>query len=138
MAPVPVVFDVNVLVGAAAGGNSPFRSWPSPPPISGNAYADCLGIIIIIDAAAFGLWLSPHILDNTARVLTEGLKWAEDKVELYLSVLAEDSSRRGSPARTVHAGLFVDDGRYSLTEAPRIALLRPPSIATRGAGTRTG
>ncbi|MBT2480852.1 hypothetical protein [Streptomyces sp. ISL-94] len=36
--PVPVVYDVNVLVGAAAGGNSPFRSWPSPPPTSGNPF----------------------------------------------------------------------------------------------------
>jgi hypothetical protein len=24
-------------------GNSPFRSWPSPPPVSGNASADTLG-----------------------------------------------------------------------------------------------
>jgi len=46
MAPVPVVYDVNVLVGAAAGGNSPFRSWPSPPPTSGNPFADCLGIVV--------------------------------------------------------------------------------------------
>jgi hypothetical protein len=53
MTPIPVVFDVNVFVGAAAGGNSPFRSRPSPPPISGNAYSDCLGIIV--DAAEFGL-----------------------------------------------------------------------------------
>ena len=71
MTVVPVVYDVNVLVGAAAGGNSPFRSWPSPPPTSGNASADCLGIVV--DAAEFALWLSPHILDNTARVLVEGL-----------------------------------------------------------------
>jgi hypothetical protein len=93
MAPIPVVFDVNVFVGAAAGGNSPFRSWPSPPPTSGNAYADCLGIIV--DAAEFGLWSSPHILDNTARVLTEGLKWTEEKVELYLRILAEVTDHSG-------------------------------------------
>lgn len=104
MAPIPVVFDVNVLVGAAAGGNSPFRSWPSPPPTSGNAYADCLGIIV--DAAEFGLWSSPHIMNNTARVLTEGLKWTEDKVELYLGILAEVTDHSGGgiidPPSTVH------------------------------------
>jgi predicted nucleic acid-binding protein len=113
MAPIPVVFDVNVLVGAAAGGNSPFRSWPSPPPTTGNPYADCLGIIV--DAAEFGLWLSPHILDNTARVLIEGLKWTEDKVELYLRVIAEvtDHSAGGivDPPATVHDCRDHEDNR---------------------------
>lgn len=113
MGPIPVVFDVNILVGAAAGGNSPFRSWPSPPPTSGNAYADCLGLIV--DAAEFGLWLSPHILDNTARVLTEGLKWTEDKVELYLSILAEVTDHSGggiiAPPVTVHDCRDHEDNR---------------------------
>jgi hypothetical protein len=67
--PVPVVFDVNVLVLAIATGESPFRSWPSPPPTSGNPSADCLGVIN--DAAEFALWLSPHILANTGQVLAE-------------------------------------------------------------------
>lgn len=113
MSPIPVVVDVNVLVGAAAGGNSPFRSWPSPPPTSGNAYADCLGIVV--DAAEFGLWLSPHILDNTARVLTEGLKWAENNVELYLGVLAEVCDHSGGdiiePPITVHDCRDHEDNR---------------------------
>ena len=56
-AAVPVVFDVNVLVLAVAVGESPFRSWPSPPPTSGNPSADCLGVVN--DAAEFALWLSP-------------------------------------------------------------------------------
>ena len=60
--PVPagVVYDINVLVTAAAGGNSPFRSWPSPPPVSGNASADCLGIIV--DAAEFALWFVIEVI----------------------------------------------------------------------------
>ncbi len=70
--PAAVVYDVNLLVTAAAGGNSPFRSWPSPPPVSGNPSADCVGIII--DAAEFSLWLSPHITANIERVLTELFK----------------------------------------------------------------
>jgi predicted nucleic acid-binding protein len=102
--PIPVVFDVNVLVGAAAGGNSPFRSWPSPPPTSGNPFADCLGIIV--DAAEFALWLSPHILDNIGRVLVEGLKWPADRTERYLSVILEVADHSGGgvvdPPSTVH------------------------------------
>ena len=64
--PTAVVYDVNELVTAVASGNSPFRSWPSPPPTSGNPCADCVGIIV--DAAEFALWLSPHILANIRRV----------------------------------------------------------------------
>jgi len=101
--PVPVVYDVNVLVGSAAGGNSPFRSWPSPPPTSGNPFADCLGIIV--DAAEFALWLSPHILDNVGRVLVEGLKWPGNRTEHFLSVLVEVADHSGGgvidPPRTV-------------------------------------
>ena len=90
---VPVVYDVNILVGAAAGGNSPFRSWPSPPPTSGNPFADCLGIVV--DATEFALWLSLHILDNTGRVLVEGLKWPGDRTEQYLSVVVEVADHSG-------------------------------------------
>lgn len=93
MSPVAVVFDVNVLVGAVAGGNSPFRSWPSPPPTSGNPYADCLGVIV--DAAEFALWLSPHILDDTTRVLQEELKWEPTAASAYLSLLARVAANSG-------------------------------------------
>ena len=91
--PVPVVYDVNVLVGAAAGGNSPFRSWPSPPPTSGNPFADCLGIVV--DAVEFGLWLSPHILDNTGRVLAEGLKWDLAVIEKFVSLIVKVADHSG-------------------------------------------
>jgi predicted nucleic acid-binding protein len=57
------------------------------------------------DGREFALWLSPHILSNTARVLSRaGVGQAE--VEEYITVLAEiaESSRGGvlEPARTVH------------------------------------
>jgi predicted nucleic acid-binding protein len=84
---VPVVFDVNVLVLAVAAGESPFRSWPSPPPVSGNSSADCLGVTN--DAAEFALWLSPHILVNTGRVLATVLKTPGEEADEYLRVLAE-------------------------------------------------
>jgi predicted nucleic acid-binding protein len=88
-----VVYDVNVLVTAVAGGNSPFRSWPSPPPVSGNASADCVGIIV--DAAEFALWLSPHILAIVKRVLEDLFKWNQSQADAYLGILvaaAEHSS----------------------------------------------
>lgn len=125
LTPVPVVFDVNVLVGAAAGGNSPFRSWPSPPPTSGNPFADCLGIIV--DAAEFALWLSPHILDNTGRVLIEGLKWPEERTEQYLSVILTVADHSGGgvvdPPSTVHDCPDHEDNRILDVAAEVGALL---------------
>jgi len=73
--PVNVVFDVNVLVLAVAVGESAYGSWPSPPPTSANPAADCVGVIN--DAAEFALWLSPHILGNTRRVLVEHYEWPD-------------------------------------------------------------
>jgi predicted nucleic acid-binding protein len=103
-APVPVVFDVNVLVRAVASGNSPYGSWPSPPPTSGNPFADCLGVIN--DAAEFGLWLSPHILDNTTRVLSEVVGTPKEEAEDYRNLLEEMAEASGggvcTPPRTVH------------------------------------
>jgi predicted nucleic acid-binding protein len=98
-APAAVVYDVNLLVTAVAGGNSPFRSWPSPPPVSGNSSADCVGIIV--DAAEFSLWLSPHILSNTERVLTELLKWEPAQADGYTETLVAAAEHSGG-------GLVVD------------------------------
>ncbi len=104
-APAAVVYDINVLVTAAAGGNSPFRSWPSPPPVSGNASADCVGIIV--DAAELALWLSPHITANVDRILCDLFKWAEPEIDAYLGAVigAAEHSGGGILAdvpRTVH------------------------------------
>jgi predicted nucleic acid-binding protein len=103
-AAIPVVFDVNVLVQAIASGNSPYLSWPSPPPTSGNPFADCLGVIN--DAAEFALWLSPHILDNTTRVLMAVVGTPKEEAADYEDILIEmaDASGGGvmTPRRTVH------------------------------------
>jgi predicted nucleic acid-binding protein len=103
--PTAVVYDVNLLVTAAAGGNSPFRSWPSPPPVSGNPSADCVGIIV--DAAEFSLWLSPHITSNVERVLTELFKWEQSETDAYLRALMSAAEHSGGGIvtdvpRTVH------------------------------------
>jgi len=90
---IPVVFDVNVLVAAGAGGNSPFRSWPSPPPTSGNPAADSLGVIV--DAAEFALWLSPHIIEQTRRVLVDVLRWETDMARAFADLVR---ARPSTPA----------------------------------------
>ncbi|MDG4823804.1 PIN domain-containing protein [Asanoa sp. WMMD1127] len=100
----PVVFDVNVLVQAIASGNSPYLSWPSPPPTSGNPFADCLGIVN--DAAEFALWLSPHVLDNTTRVLMAVVGTPTTEADDYRAILTEMAEASGGgvvlPPRTVH------------------------------------
>jgi predicted nucleic acid-binding protein len=107
LAPVPsaVVYDINVLATAAASGNSPFRSWPSPPPVSGNPSADCLGIIV--DAAEFALWLSPHITANVDRILGDLFKWEQSQVNAYLQAIVGAAEHGGGGVltdvpRTVH------------------------------------
>jgi len=96
----PVVFDVNVLVQAIASGNSPYLSWPSPPPTSGNPFADCLGIVN--DAAEFALWLSPHILDNTARVLMTVVGTPKEEADDYREILLEMAEASDGGVLTVH------------------------------------
>ena len=111
--PVPVVFDVKVLVLAIATGESPFRSWPSPPPTSGNPSAGCLGVIN--DVAEFALWLSPHILANTGRVLATVLKTPGEEADEYLHVLAEMADASGGgitgPPQTVGDCADWEDNR---------------------------
>lgn len=150
------VFDVNVLVGAVVGGNSPFRSWPSPPPISDNAYADCLGIVN--DAREFALWLSPHILTNVVRVLIEpdqGFDWDLGMAEDYVALLVEiaeasaggvvepsvrvtdcddyEDNRILEVAAEIGADVIVSEDRHLTDLSPwkGIPVLRPREFASR-------
>lgn len=56
-------------------------------------------------AAEFALWLSPHILANTGRVLATVLKTPDEEVDAYLQVLAEMTEASGGgitdPPQTV-------------------------------------
>jgi hypothetical protein len=56
---------------------------------------------VINDAAEFALWLSPHILANTGRVLATVLETPDQEVDEYLQVLAElaESTGAASPTR---------------------------------------
>ena len=103
MGDVPVVFDVNVLVQAVLGGRSTFSTWPTLPPTTDNPAADCVGVVN--DGREFALWLSPHIVSNTARVLAEaGVGDAE--IKEYVAILDEIAEYSGGgvlkPVRTVH------------------------------------
>ncbi len=100
-----VVFDVQILVNAPLLRSSAFRSWPSPPPVSGNPAADCIGIVN--DAAEFGLWLSPHVLRNTHRVLTEAYHWAAEVAESYVATLVEIALASGG--QVVEPDVTVSD-----------------------------
>lgn len=106
-APVSVVFDINVLVRAVAAGNNRFRSWPSPPPASVNPCADCMGIAA--DAEEFGLWLSPHILNNTARVLHQVFQWKVGNIESYIDDLVTIAE---------HSGAGVIEPEVAVTDCP--------------------
>jgi predicted nucleic acid-binding protein len=66
-------------------------------------FADSLGIVN--DAAEFALWLSPHILDNTIRVLMTVVGTPKEEADDYREMLIEmaDASGGGvlTPPRTV-------------------------------------
>jgi len=107
LGPQPVVVDVNVLVAAVVDGNDAFHSWPSPPPIRGNHSANVVGILN--DAHEFALFLSPHILVNTVRVLTgtppNGFGWSAEQAQRYVEILVAIAEASGGdvvePATTV-------------------------------------
>jgi predicted nucleic acid-binding protein len=67
-----------------------------------------------VDAAEFALWLSPHLLDNTARVLVEGYKWGE-RADTFVSVLTELAEHSGgdvvNPPATVGDCADFEDNR---------------------------
>jgi predicted nucleic acid-binding protein len=107
----PVAVDVNVLVAAVAGGNDAFYSWPSPPPVRGNHAANVIGILN--DAREFALYLSPHILVNTVRVLAgeppEGFGWSVGQAQRYVEVLGAISAASGGD---------VVDPRVTVADCP--------------------
>jgi predicted nucleic acid-binding protein len=76
--------------------------------VSGNPSADCVGIIV--DAAEFALWLSPHVLSNVDRVLTDLFKWAATEVEAYLAALVAAAEHSG--------GGVVTDVSRTVSECP--------------------
>lgn len=106
----PVVFDINVIVNAVTGPSTDFYTWPTLPPTSSNPNADCIGVAN--DNFDFQLWLSPHILENTSRILLEaGVDEAD--VDEYLTILQEIAEASGGqvvePKRTVFENADYED-----------------------------
>jgi predicted nucleic acid-binding protein len=92
---VPVVLDINVLVAAVVDQDpeAGFDSWPSPPPLRGDPCSNALGVLN--DAVEFALWLSPHVLDGTLRVLREFFGWGEGRLVRYHRALDSIVTRSG-------------------------------------------
>ena len=61
---------------------------------------------IINDAAEFALWLSPHILDSTVRVLMTVVGTPKEEADDYRDILVEMAEASGGdvlvPPRTIH------------------------------------
>lgn len=107
MSRIRAVDDVNVVIAAVAGGNSPFLVWPSPPPVSNNLAADCVGIAN--DARDIALFPSDHVLTNVARVLVaaDGLGWEIDPAREYVETLIDIAEASGGAV--LHPSMRVDD-----------------------------
>lgn len=64
-------------------------------PARGNLAANAVGIMN--ECREFALWMSPHILENVVRVLTdpEGYAWPLDDAEDYAELLVEVAEASG-------------------------------------------
>lgn len=107
----PVVYDINVIVNAApAKGGDPL-SWPSLPPRTSNSPADAIGAINA--HRGYALWLSPHVLKNARRIMTDIKGYDRAEVDRYLEVVTEIAHASGGgvvdPPRTVHVNRDHED-----------------------------
>jgi predicted nucleic acid-binding protein len=102
--PTAVVFDVNVLVNAMVGKDSSYPLFVQLPPTTSNAASDCLSLIF--DAEEFSLFVSPHILRNTLRVLVEKFDVSKEAATAYIDAITEMVAWSGGaivdPPRKVH------------------------------------
>jgi predicted nucleic acid-binding protein len=102
--PTAVVFDVNVLVNAILGKDSSYPLFVQLPPTTSNPASDCLSLIF--DAEEFSLFVSPHILRNTLRVLVEKAHVSKEAATAYINAITEMVAWSGGaivdPPRKVH------------------------------------
>ena len=100
--PTGVVFDVHVYVNALIGPDSTFPLLAAIPPSTSNAAADCLSLAL--DADEFSVYVSPHILTNTVRVLRQlGISAAltEKYIDTILDIVTGCGGRVIDPSRTI-------------------------------------
>lgn len=81
-----VVFDINVLIDAVLGADSTYPLILEVPPKTSNSAADCLALAF--EGSDFELYASPHILENTARVLFED-RYTPESVGQYIQALTD-------------------------------------------------
>ena len=81
-----VVFDVHVYVLNLLGDESAWPEIVPLPPTSENAAADCMSLAF--DANDFELYISEHILANTARVIL-ATGHSNELVESYVAAVLE-------------------------------------------------
>jgi predicted nucleic acid-binding protein len=115
---VPVVVDINVLIDAIVAEPDP-SSWRTPPPVRGDAAAMTLGVLN--QGLEFGLWLSPHILQGTMRVLVTEFDFdveQADRVDRFLRDIARRTGAMIEPRSTVDDCADWEDNRIlELAEA---------------------
>ena len=101
--PIPVVADINVLIDAVV--SAPDRStWATPPPVRGEAAA--VALAVLNQGLEFGLWLSPHVLDGTRRVLVEAFGFAAAEAGEYEGFLLDVARRTGG---VIDPSCSIDD-----------------------------
>lgn len=133
---INAVYDINVFVGAVAGGNSPFVVWPSPPPVSDNLFADCVGIAN--DADDVTLFVSDHVLTNLVRVLVsdDGLGWEAEPAREYVETVVDIAVASGGGV--VDPVSSVDDcGDWEDNRILELALDAPADIIVSDDGDLT-
>lgn len=89
---LPVVCDINLLVDALVADDEP-DTWPTPPPVRGDASA--MTVAILNEGLEFAFWLSPHILDGTRRVLAEVYEFTSAECSDYERFLRDIARRTG-------------------------------------------
>jgi predicted nucleic acid-binding protein len=115
---------------------------------------------VMVDARESALFISPHIVENTTRVLSKVLQWDESRVRQFVNFLAKTVVNSGGdvvdPPRQVHdctdfednhildlavevgALLVVSDDSYLTSMSPwrGTPILRPREFASRVDGMR--
>jgi predicted nucleic acid-binding protein len=81
-----VVFDINVYVQNAVDDESVWPEIEPLPPATGRAAADCVSIAF--DGVDVRLFLSPHIIENTIRILAH-LGHTDAGIARYIEALLD-------------------------------------------------
>jgi hypothetical protein len=86
--PIAVVLDAQTIVGALSQVGPAAAAFPSVPPVSGNRYADVVGVFEYPYDKHFALFLSEQMVEEVVTVLTgRELGWEFDEVDRAIRVI---------------------------------------------------